>query len=261
MSYVVLFDAEPEIIPANVHVMNFDNYHENANSLALSESKFAGSICLEILSGKVCGILNATRFITKNKKLSLVSGLSRVKNINYVTDSELIMKLGIKSITKISDIDQLSQLVNNVASAEILANIKVSCGFNANFAINEKIYNGHITVGYGITLDESLHRKNINSIIMGETTGYVVGLKINNKDGGYVVKINCDIHDVPIPHITVNTDIKSVLSSKLLEKYIQGSLEFKLSDIDACKKDLDLCLCLVDSATKINIISWYEYMI
>jgi hypothetical protein len=138
--------------------------------------------------------------------------------------------------------------------------VKVTCGLVCQYQKNGRTMTGHKTIAFGIGMDEADKLKQEYDDHIGKVhKGEEISLFVNEKQGGSVVKIQ-SLGDTA--HLTVNTDIKSVLSGPLLEKYNANVQDFKLSQIDPnAKTDKNLRIAKEKDDFDVTVTSWYSYLV
>lgn len=263
----------------NIKFLSFSNYVENANSLQLSVSKFAGTVGLLTRCGKNVILENAEQFVTKNKKFSLSNKMPKGNSVSYYILSPsdnnpdnfnkiLCMKLsGWKQITEseIYDLFDPSNL-NQMDNTCVFAPVKVTSGLITKFSVNGINYTGHCTFSYGTEIDSYESLVNFKTDLKqfyGKYKGVVIDLNIdNNQNCGHVVYIP-DICSELLPraHITVNTTIRSVLSGNIVEKYLEGNTDFTLKQIDNKSKTDNIINISSTTTCDITIDDYYIYII
>ena len=247
---------------------------ETANDQAFLESKYMGTLALLLAQGKPFLIDNAVDLITKKGGLSLSFHFSkRAPNIPYKfilvnnldkdpepksKEAQLLENIPVENRLTF---EQLSKFdLTDICKMKFdTSKIKVTCGFLTHHRQGEKEFTGHMTRGFGKSIEEAAMLEENNSNILGKNyKATVIKVVTGDKDGGSVVMVP-DLGTTA--HITNNTTIKSVLSGPVVEKYCANIFEFDLKDIDAtAKQQITIKLNKLQD-TEVLIQGWYVYAV
>lgn len=267
------------ILPDPFIVMDYDNYFENANSNSLSESKFSGSIGIEIIRRHIVVMPNAARYMTSRRKFFPKSKLAslgidikwylwQTLDDNSDSESRLINLMDIKyekQITSIQDFDVNSAISDNFILSKYP---KITSGYNAKVTFNGVTYDAHCTCDYGLNIankDDVDLISNKYSYLVGQTiNGRVIDMKLDDMpNNGYVVWLyQLNIDGVEYPHLTILTTIRAVLSSQIVSKYANNIMQFKLKEIDpANKNNASVILSSQFGKVDVQITGVYMYIL
>lgn len=257
-------------------IMNIDNYSETANSMAFTEAKFAGVVCLNLLNNRNIILANAEKFVTKNKKFMLSFKISKLKipidyyivnNQDSINETNQVKSLNLRNCKTIelSELDTLLIDDLSVPTTNSNCNCSITYGLGAKFAFNSTPQTGHCTVAFGVeisTYDQVLAIENELMKFYGTYKGLVINLTIDGTNGGSVIYIpDLCLPSVQHTHITFNTTIRSVLSTNIIEQYLNGETQFKLSDIDTKSKSNSIIVLDTDLTTDVLIDATYAYTV
>ena len=283
LATIVLIQGQiPEIFNSlinekNLTIIDKQKLYESANGAPFNDSKFKGTICQEMLNGKNVVIPNAEEYVTKKGDLifentftSRITG-SKKENYNFVLVGEFdqnnklfnsIKKQADKSgNARIMSFDEFIKSdisANNFASFD-RSKVRVTCGLLTKHTFNDTEIMGHSTRDFNITLDDASQlEKNDSHLIRKIFNGEIVGLDVNSKPGGSIVRIS-ELGETA--HVTVNTTIKAALSRQVLEKYNSNTLTFNLQEIDTTSKQNPVINIQKLCNTTVEITGWYCYVI
>lgn len=238
--------------------------HENLNPKQLNENKLYGTIAHYFTIHDVIIVSNPNNYINKGTNRLINDIKWRLKlDKNYIPT---MITLG---VTK--DASTWYQKNNNCISCNSLENLqtvissckkddsliprgKLTCGLVGQTEDNRV---GHITVAFNVDSKEEQElatnlAPNINTILPG--------IEIKFSAGSVIYFPDLKITNVQFPHITCNSNIKAVLSSKIVEQYLLGIFEFELSDIDpSCKQATMIQIDKDAVPIDVRIVSWYAY--
>lgn len=257
--------------------VNQASLEENLNSKQLNENKFFGTISTYFTTYDVIIVPaeHGNSFINKGTN-RLVNDLKwRLKLNKTFNPSIVAMDLPDNSsvwYTKDNNCVQCKGIDElRILMAKVVCNVeKITFGGNVTCGFICKTNDGrvgHITVAYNVTQDASNELlvnngvKYVGSTVSGIEISFstISGSKISH--GGSVISLpSLILEGVAIPHITCNTTIKSVLSSKIVAQYNESKFEFPLSDIDPnCKQPTIIHIMENTEDIDVNIVSWYCY--
>lgn len=148
--------------------------------------------------------------------------------------------------------------------------ISLTYGYLADFSWNNYKENGHVTWDYALSFDDyskfAEHHANKfdkeHKHVNGEVLKFTVISENDKTQVGHV--ISCPSLDDPTHsnrHITFRSPIKAVLSGPIVGKYLEGKLQFKLSEIDPeTKKDAQINIESL-GFTEVDTTTLYVYVI
>lgn len=256
-----------------ITVVDRDSFNETANDVTFNESKYYGTVCFLLSQGVPLMITDAQEMLSKKKELSLPyhvmtrlgvkKGYYRfilVENVQPVTTWKMDpLREWMAKNAEIMTAEEFGKYDLTVEKPPVIQGIKVTCGLLSSHMQDGKEVTGHITRGYGLSVDDSDMAHENNGPNIGKTCkGEIIELTANGKPGGSIVMIN-ELGD--LSHVTNNTTIRSALSGPVLGKHMNSISEFTLKDIDPnAKQDLNLKVAKIGD-TDVQIIGWYTYAI
>lgn len=255
---------------------------ETASDDTFNGSKYFGTVCQVVSSGKAVVVPDAADNLTKKGDLMLLHHLtSRIPGTTRASYSfVLVTDDNVEKANKKSKEGQLYEWAKKNAklmtfkeftetdfptnvTIEKPYDVKVTCGLLTSH-MQDGAVTGHMTRGFGLSVqDAELAQENNNGHVGKTYKGEIIKLTINDgksgdKDGGSIVMIP---EVGPVAHITNNTEIKSALSGPVLEKYNSKVMEFDLLEIDpTTKRNMKLKVEKVGE-TDVTVTGWYSYAI
>jgi hypothetical protein len=248
---------------------------ETANGIPLNDSKYNGTICLNIAQGYIVAIPNAKKLMTKKGTMSLMHTLvSRIpetapENYHFIlvsTHDDIPAQIERNPLFdwankrgQIVTLDQFKDL-EIVTRDPFLDKIKITCGLSTSFLQDNKEMTGHVTRDYGLLFNDSILLQENNQRFINKTyNGEVIQLILDDtKKSGYVVYVP-DLGSTA--HITVNTLIKAALSGPIVQKYKDNIMEFPLQSIDLTAKQNPIIKISHLNTVNVTISGWYVYAI
>jgi len=267
-------EENPNCISANgLSIISVDKemLNENVNLKQFNENKLYGTIAHYYTEYNIIVVSDPNLYVNKGNNRLIGDIKYRLKLPKQPT----CVSYGVKDSDNMWY--QKNSNCNNCKTIEELATFITKCDPNPNIPVNGKLTcglicqtsdnrTGHVTVGYNIDLIKEKEyydnlNGNIGSILVGQEIKFssTKGEKVENGSVIYLPDLKLT-DNTPFPHITCNTPIKAVLSSKIVEQFLANNFKFKLVDIDStCKQDIDIQIEADPLIIDTKIVSWFKY--
>lgn len=256
----------------SVMTVNKELLNENINQKHFNENKLYGTIADYYTSYDIIVVSEPNSYVTKGNNRLINDIKWRLKLEK--TFQPTCVSLGVKdsdnmwyqknnNCNKCSNIEQLSIFITKCGpNTHQATSGKLTCGLVCQTSDNRV---GHVTIGYNIDLTKEQEyygnlNGNVGAILLGQEIKFSTTKNNKTENGSVIYLPDLKLPDTPFPHITCNTPIKAVLSSKIAEQFLASNLKFKLADIDAtCKQDTDVQIEADSSVIDTKIVSWFRY--
>ncbi len=251
-------------------VIDKRSYIETASNSQFNESKYMGTICLLISQGVNVVIQGAETLVTKKGAISVPYHISKrigekvscnyvfIQDENPINDKETKLLNWATTNANVMTVKQFLNLKIK-SGPDISSNVRVTCGLLTMHQQNDEVVTGHVTRKFGITVQEANVTHENNAQHIGKIyKGDIIELTVDNKPGGTIIFID-SLGETS--HVTNNTIIRSALSGLVLEKYLDGAMEFTLTSIDPnAKQDRRIKVAKIGEVD-VNVTGWYTYAI